>query len=196
MRVKGFIIVLILSLVMISFMGCDNGTTTRIVPPFPLTITDLLNQAIADGIEDGSTDAIGFATLDRNLRFFDDGMLEVWSQGLGQMQLAVSGRWEEDRTDPIGNKIHVFARRDATVNAGGTGAAAINVTVEEGDLLYSFRYIVVNHEIIRILQVIPGRIPTNGNRSEGHPSSPAPNGGTVQVGEFNRMGRVPYFRHP
>jgi len=196
MRVKGFIVVLILSLAMISFMGCDNGTTTRIVSPFPLTITELLNQAMAAGIEEGSTDAIGFGTLDRSLRFFDDGMLEVWSQGLGQSaQTVVSGRWEEYSDDPFGNRIDVFARRDFSFTVG-TGAAAVTTNVLEGERLYSFRYIVVNHEIIRILQVIPGRVVTNNNRGEGHPASPAPNAQTVQTGEFSRLESVPYIRQP
>jgi len=196
MKVKGLIVILIFSLAMMGFVSCDNGTTTRIEPPFPLTITELLEQAMADGITEGHTEAIGFGTLDRSLRFFYDGYLEVWSQGLGQAaQLNVSGRWVENTDDPFGNRIDVFARRDHTANIG-TAANPNYISVEEGDILYSFRYIVVNPEIMRILQLIPGRWPVNINRSEGYQPTPPPNAQTVQLGEFSRMESVPYIRHP
>ena len=194
MKVKSFVVVLILAFATMGFMACDNGgTTTRIQHPFPLTVSEVLSQAIADGITEGATDAIGFSTTNRSFRFFEDGLVEVWTQGLGQGAVpSLSGYWV-DRYDQIGNIIDVMANRNFSVTIGA-GAAAVTTNVSAGERMYSFRYVLVGPETMVILQTIPGRLVINNNQGEGHPAAPGLNAVTVQTGEYSRLNPVPYLR--
>lgn len=184
MKTKNFIVLLILSLTMIGFMGCDNNGGGGGVSQ--MTLSDAIAAAYADGLEGPA--GVNFENLERGLRFFADGTFDVWATGLGSAgQLLLSGRWVE-RTEAGVNIIDVYAIRDSTVTIGGVAHS-----ITTGDRTYSFSYIIDNPERMRTTEIFPGTITPNNNRGYGMPSQPGPDGLTFVLSPFSRFA-LPYFR--
>jgi len=179
---------LILSLAIAGFTSCDNGSSPASPPPPPpppATITDVIVTDPATGVH-----GVSFGSLNRSLRFFGDGRFDVWSSGLGPtLQLYVSGTWSQRYDD--GHIIDVHARRNFTFGAAVVGFVGVPVT--QGQLLYSFRYVLETSENLRVYEIIPGVVSPNNNRGIGQPYQPAPNLVTFKTGFYGRAPLL-YFR--
>ena len=178
-EIKGFGIIALVAIIGLSavMISCESDSSPTNLPP--LTISDLFTGVHEDGII--------FSNLQRSLRFWPDGTFITTNVGLFPTYFPfLGGRWEE-RVDEAGyNIIDIFVAEDFVGQANNSTnphffSIWVPVDWTEGDLRFSFRYVMESPSRLRIEATYDGIAEVNNNAGTG---AYAVNTLTVQLGLY------------